>query len=508
MKTTSLDTTSLIGSTTTDKTAKQGNLEQAGTSFSNVINSISTTNQNMVTDLTNKKPSTLKTKDTNITPNTKNVVNAAIKNKLHKCDSDCKDASQLDKIDTSQNGPSDVAIAERNDKQNAEDVLDEASKEIKNILLDALNISEEDLESAMQVLGLEYLDCLDKNNLTQLLMQVSGNSDISALITDETLYQQFNDVAMLVNGVKEDILAELGITEEELMATLEQINSNKQVNDMGTIEKESDTTVIVGNSKESAATHVNVQEQEESSLKQDKNVTSAANEISSEATDKIKAVTADAQDNSEQHAANSKQESTTKTSDTLKANDIKDYNQEYTLGQVNQDNVLNSNVENVVPIKELTTINVEDIIKQVQNQIKVSANADTTAMEFQLNPEHLGKLTIQIASKEGMITAQIATQNLEVKEVIESQIIQLRENMNNQGLKVDAVEVTVESHEFERNLDEGNRNANQEQFEQQEKNGRRQLNYNSLESLDDLTVDEALVAQMMIGNGNSINYTA
>jgi flagellar hook-length control protein FliK len=129
-------------------------------------------------------------------------------------------------------------------------------------------------------------------------------------------------------------------------------------------------------------------------------------------------------------------------------------------------------------------------------------------MEFQLNPEHLGKLTIQIASKDGIVSAQITAQNLAVKEVIESQIVQLRDNMNNQGLKVDAVEVTVESHEFERNLDERNSNANQEQFEQQEKNSRRQFNYYDSDTLEDMSAEEALIAEMMIGNGNSINYTA
>lgn len=516
MKTASLNTVSLINNVSQDKTLKQGNTEQSSTSFSNVIGNISVANQNAVTSLSNSKavntPDSKNTKNAPNTSNAKDSDNAVVKNKLDNCDTVKEETSNQSDVQETQNVASNITT---DDKQNPKDVLDESSEKIKNILLDVLKISEEDLESAMGVLGLEYLDCLDKNNLAQLLTQVSGNTDMSVLITDENLYQQFNEVSTLVNDVKGDILAELGITEEELQTTLEQLKSNDLVDDTSTVVKDNvsntaqtkDTHVIEATAKENVLANVNAKD--ETSLKQDKAVADVAKEITNETTTKVNTDTSGTQDGNEQQLAGNKEEITAKQSDTLDLNETIDNDfHEYVLGQGKQENIVNTNLENVTLLNEKPKIDVESIVKQIQNQIKVTANMDTTKLEFQLNPEHLGKLTIQIASKEGTVTAQIAAQNLAVKEVIESQIVQLRENMNNQGLKVDAVEVTVESHEFERNLDEGNSSANQEQLTQQEKNSRRQLNYNDLTTLEDLTEEETLIAEMMIGNGNSINYTA
>ena len=92
----------------------------------------------------------------------------------------------------------------------------------------------------------------------------------------------------------------------------------------------------------------------------------------------------------------------------------------------------------------------------------------------------------------------------------------LRETLQMQGIKVEAVEVTVATHEFEQNLD-GNQSANgqaQSEREQQaqaeaEKSGRRNLNLNDLDGLSGLmSEEERLVAQMMADQGNSVDFKA
>ena len=97
-----------------------------------------------------------------------------------------------------------------------------------------------------------------------------------------------------------------------------------------------------------------------------------------------------------------------------------------------------------------------------------------------------------------------------VKEAIETQIIALKENLNQAGVKVDAVEVTVASHEFERNLEQNN-TKDEQQAMYQEKNSNRRKNIDS-SILDNqvgiMTEEETLVAKMMLENGNTIDYTA
>ena len=93
-------------------------------------------------------------------------------------------------------------------------------------------------------------------------------------------------------------------------------------------------------------------------------------------------------------------------------------------------------------------------------------------MEMQLNPENLGKIYLNISEKEGVIRAQLAAQNEVVKEALETQMVELRQNLNQQGIKVDAIEVTVATHEFEQNLD-GQAKQEEQAGEQMEQNQKR-----------------------------------
>ena len=112
---------------------------------------------------------------------------------------------------------------------------------------------------------------------------------------------------------------------------------------------------------------------------------------------------------------------------------------------------------------------------------------------------------------EGVIHAQLAASNEAVRAALETQVADLRQNLNQAGVKVDAVEVTVASHEFEKNLEQNQESEKQQGERQQEQSGgrRRNLNLSSLDELSGLmTEEETLAAQMMRDNGNSMDVTA
>ena len=69
------------------------------------------------------------------------------------------------------------------------------------------------------------------------------------------------------------------------------------------------------------------------------------------------------------------------------------------------------------------------------------------------------------ATKGGIVTAEFTTQNEAVKAAIEAQATQLRANLEEQGVKIEAIEVSVESHQMERELD---KNGDQQQKQSQE----------------------------------------
>ena len=70
---------------------------------------------------------------------------------------------------------------------------------------------------------------------------------------------------------------------------------------------------------------------------------------------------------------------------------------------------------------------------------------------------------MEVTEENGQVRAHIYTQNEQVKEALENQMFQLKEQMNQSQTKVQSVEISVGTHEFERNLEAGQQNQEQGQ---------------------------------------------
>ena len=169
-------------------------------------------------------------------------------------------------------------------------------------------------------------------------------------------------------------------------------------------------------------------------------------------------------------------------------------------GISSKNNILNE-IENVLTQKVGTTQS-ESIVNQLVEQIKLNVGQDFTSMEMQLYPEHLGKVGVQIIAKDGIITAQLTAESETVKKVLETQLNILKENITNQGIKIEEVEVTIASHSFEQNnMSNGN---------EQDKSRKNTKN----RKIDEALINEILAneeiedEQMKIALGNNVNYSA
>ena len=142
------------------------------------------------------------------------------------------------------------------------------------------------------------------------------------------------------------------------------------------------------------------------------------------------------------------------------------------------------------------------IVDQVVNQVKIRVMPETTSMELMLHPESLGRVNLQVSAASGVTKAMLIVENQMAKEALESQMITLKETFQEQGLKVDAVEVTVS--EF--GLDQQNR-----QDQQDQKNGTRRRRFRLDAGAEDHAEDETGV-QMVQAERKDINsvvdYTA
>jgi flagellar hook-length control protein FliK len=83
-----------------------------------------------------------------------------------------------------------------------------------------------------------------------------------------------------------------------------------------------------------------------------------------------------------------------------------------------------------------------EVPRQIVDQARLIQRGQDTEMVIHLKPEHLGDLTLRVSvGTDGAVNASFHSNNAEVRTIIENTLVQLRQELNNQGLKVDNVGV-------------------------------------------------------------------
>ena len=84
-----------------------------------------------------------------------------------------------------------------------------------------------------------------------------------------------------------------------------------------------------------------------------------------------------------------------------------------------------------------------DIIKQVAEHVDVNLVEDKSEMIIKLKPDHLGKVTVEIAVENGNIVAKFLAESQKVKEILESNMQDLKDHLAKQGMVVQDLSVSV-----------------------------------------------------------------
>lgn len=387
----------------------------------------------------------------------------------------------------------------------AEGSLESFEEEIRDILKEELGVTEEEIAEAMESLGMSFLDLRNLQNLTSLVQALTGE-DIGTLFSSEA----FQNVMEQVTALTDALCAELGITKEELNALCEAWEQMKQAEasngeNAANAQTTQERPSVEENFADAAAKASNeAAPKEESAVSAKEEVVSK--EEAREVLETVKSLEKTASDTekdggfSEQgfldHSKDAAPDMT--NAGTIFAEQQSARTEEFILPQE-------------APQPYANQADAFDLIDQIAKNVRVTVSGNASSMEMQLNPEHLGKLYLNVTEREGIVRAQIATQNTIVKEALETQLVELRQSLNQQGIKVDAIEVTVSAHEFEQNLEENARQEEQtkRQMEESGKQTRRNLNLNDLDGLTGLmSEEEQLAAQIMRDNGNQVDLTA
>ncbi len=355
--------------------------------------------------------------------------------------------------------------------ENAMAVLETAAVELIRQTAEVLGIPVEEVQKFMESLGLDELDILNPAQLGELFLQASGAGDSYALVTDEGLYQDYQTLMKQLETALQECGRQLDVDPVQIPELLVQLQEERPV-----VLSE---TPVVEVSQEKGTGENELPDMAEMPVQNSTNV--------------------DAQ----KDAAASGREQGQKESDS----DDKGQQSGNLFIQNLRTEEFRPEVQQTQEAMGPEEADTENIMRQIMDYMKVQLKADTSSLEMQLHPASLGTVQVQIASKGGALTANFITQNEAVKAALESQMAQLVERFDEQGVKVEAIEVTVQTHEFERNLEQG-RGREQQNGEPAKKGRTRRINLNDAVSMENMEEEDALAADMMAANGNTVDYTA
>lgn len=443
-----------------------------------------------------------------------------------------KSAAKADQV----SGGSDGSQA---DTDTVTEAVEEAVENMKESIKENLGVDEEQLEAAMELLGLTQVDLLDPQQLIALAVTLTGSEDAGMMLFQEN----FQIVMQETSAITKDLLQELGMSMDDLMTQIhtaleqteqpvetmlpeqQQAEAPDMIQEVPQQQTEQIVTQETLQTVETVETKAAPQREavqtgqvqpQETAGKQPETV-QVQEEQPQEAKQAVKIEQGQEQQQNpqagQQEALTEDQPQNTPTG--------KQQTQEQTRfdfhAQVHPQEA-NVNVQapqNPTSEAPLPQVQLQDVIDQIVEYSRVHLSEDVKSIEMQLNPANLGKVYLHVSEKQGVVTAQLSAQNENIKEALVQQAAVLKEHLTQQGVKVDAVEVSVGTHEFESNL-ERDAHSQEEQARQQEEQNRRQsrrtINVDDLNNLDGISglmsEEEALVAQIMRDNGNNVDYKA
>lgn len=379
-----------------------------------------------------------------------------------------------------ENPKSDIEKLSPEEWEKAMEVLEAAATGLIQQIADTFDLTVEEVQGLMAELDMGQLEVLQQNSLGELLLAAAGAENVTSLLTDEELYLDYQTLMEQANALLEQSGEALQLDAKQLVQTA--------VESEGVLETEN--------------LPIEITVEDEEPTQNDTVKADALAEGQNLSENSVRKITTEEQ--SKEQTGNQSQ----KHADT---------GHKVAEDKAQSGNLLLQNLkaESFEPqLQQLTQTTsawdteATDIMKQIMDYMRIQVKPDMSNVEMQLHPENLGTLQIHVSSKGGNITAQFFTQNETVKAVLESQMIQLKESFAEQGVKVDAIEVTVQTHQFEQNLEQG-RGRNQSEPDKKTRTRRIQLDSSlTMEDLNTMEEEEQLAVEMMAANGSTVDYTA
>ncbi len=381
-------------------------------------------------------------------------------------------------------------------------VVEEAGEKLVGDIARELGIDIDEVLKAMEILGLSAVQLFDPENMKQLLITLSGGGDDLSIVTNAELYDGLQNLLSMVSESLEDLKTQVGLTDEEL---------NKLIADMAVVNNVSEDENNIQSELVEAA-----DDEPEIDLEGMKDYAVTVHREGETVKVKVKVDDLSGEQSSKEEVTaaretQTKSENKPDNRNLFEGGRDENKGEAYYSGNFTAHTATEQINFNEIPNQPVVEryVSTEDIMNQIMEFMKISLKEDVQELEMHLHPASLGNVHVQIAAREGMVTAQFIAQNETVKAAIESQLVQLKNQFDEQGIKVDEVEVAVGDYRFEHSFagEEENNGQNAENG----KKPRRNINLSELdpdELPEDMDDSERIAAEMMAQSGNMIDYTA
>lgn len=298
----------------------------------------------------------------------------------------------------------------------------EAEKVVMEAIADVLQITPDELEQILATLQVGVFDLLQMDNLQQLLMAVHDVDEPMDLL----LIPEISPEIKIITSMLEEYTANNLMDIPDIVQVEPQVAINVNENILN--------SNVDSNQNSEANTQRNMENQSKS-LDESNEVLSAEKTSINKVNGSVKSEET-LWDNEEQTASN--QNSTSNHFLETLSQSIGDVfqMQNEQIGEVDKAVFGRSQV-----------IEPKILLDQIVEHIKVSVIEEEAHMNIQLKPEHLGKLSMEVISKQGVMTAHFTVENEKVRETIQQNIQALKETLESKGLVIEELEVTVGEHQ-------------------------------------------------------------
>lgn len=113
-------------------------------------------------------------------------------------------------------------------------------------------------------------------------------------------------------------------------------------------------------------------------------------------------------------------------------------------------------------------------ISRLERLLKVSSGSNLKNITLQLNPQELGRITINVEYQNGKVFTTIKTENEAARDLLLSGSDQLKKNLEASGVRIETFDVSVDREGYEQNRERNQANwqAAQEEQQKQHREGR------------------------------------